>query len=129
MFYRRYYYSRDEACADCFGWVMALLVVIAIIVIAILWIGMYILLGFVILGAIFGVVVSVFALFKSLPNAISDTRYLYTSGNMFLSILAHAWCFVKSLVVNTVKNEIGFASLAFSKSQGFKLLAFRNGYI
>lgn len=125
MFYRRYYYSRDEACADCFGWVMALLVVIAIIVIAVLWVGMYILLGFVILGAIFGVVVSVFALFKSLPNAISDTRYLYTSGNMFLSILAHAWCFVKSLVVNTVKNEIGFASLAFSKSQGFKLLAFR----
>ena len=104
---------------------MALLVVVAIIVVAVLWIGAYILLGFVIIGAIFGVVVSVFALFKSLPDAINDTRYLYTSGNMFLSILAHAWCFIKSLVVNTVKNEIGFASLAFSKSQGFKLLAFR----
>lgn len=126
MFYRRpYYYDRDEACADCFGWLMALLVVVAIIVIAILWIGAYILLGFVIVGAIFGVVVSVFALFKSLPDAINDTRYLYTSGNMFLSILAHAWCFIKSLVVNTVKNEIGFAKLAFSKSQSFKLLAFR----
>ena len=125
MFYRRVYYDRDEACADCFGWLMALLVVVAIIVVAILYIGAYILLAFVIVGAIFGVVVSVFALFKSLPDAINDTRYMYTSGNMFLSIIAHAWCFIKSLVVNTVKNEIGFASLAFSKSQGFKLLAFR----
>lgn len=126
MFYRRpYYYDRDEACADCFGWLMALLVVAAIIVIAILWIGAYILLAFVIIGAIFGVVISVFALFKSLPDAINDTRYMCTSGNMLLGILLHAWCFIKSLVVNTVKNEIGFASLVFSKSQGYKLISFR----
>lgn len=125
MFYRRPYYDRDEACADCFGWLMALLVVAAIIVVAILWIGAYILLAFVIIGAIFGVVVSVFALFKSLPDAINDTRYMYGNSNMLLSVFAHAWCFIKSLVVNTVKNEIDYAKLAFSKSQSFKLLAFR----
>ncbi len=125
MFYRRVYYDRDEACADCFGWLMTLLVIAAIIVVAVLWIGAYILLAFVIIGAIFGVVVSVFALFKSIPDAINDTRYMFTSSNMFLSILAHAWCFVKSLVVNTIKNEIDFARGAFTKSQNYKLLSFR----
>ncbi len=125
MFYRRPYYDRDEACADCFGWLMALLVVAAIILVAVLWIGAYILLAFVIIGAAFGIVISVFALFASLPNAINDTRQMYTSGNLFSSIILRAWCFIKSLVVNTVKNEIGFANDAFYKSKNYKTLSFR----
>ncbi len=124
---RRYYYDPDDpyGCAGCFGWIVALLAVLAAIVLAVIYIGAYILLGFVILGAAFGVLVSVFALIKSIPQAVSDTSCMYTGGNLFSSTVLRALYFIKQLVVYTVKSEIDFARDAFTRSSAYKVISFR----
>lgn len=87
-----FYRSRDpyygySPAAGCFGSLLATLVIAAILIVCAIYIGFYVLVGLLIIGAIVGGVTAVFSLFKALPQTVKDMSSQIYRGNKIVVLL------------------------------------------
>lgn len=117
-------YRRNDGCAGCFGSLLALLVVLLIIVFAFIYIGFYVLIGFLILGAVIGGVFAVIAYLKAIPQAISDLQYQNFSGNALVVWLKRVMCFILYLIKYAIMNNVQYAGQHYQKFQSQRSMSF-----
>lgn len=124
-----FYRSRDpyygySPAAGCFGSLLATLVIVAILIVCAIYIGMYVLLGLLIIGAIVGGLTAVFALFKALPQTIKDMSSQIYRGNKIVVLLKKIGYFFVCLAKYSISNDLQYAKNAFQKFSANRVLSF-----
>lgn len=116
-------YSRPDP-AGCFGTILALLVVMAIIIACIVYFGAFILLGFLILGAVIGLVFAIIAYLKAIPQAVADIKYATFTGNAFTMWLKRVITFIFYVGKYAITNNAQYANTHYQKFQSKQTLSF-----
>ena len=124
-----FYRSRDPyygySPADgCFGSLLATLVIAAILIVCAIYIGFYVLVGLLIIGAIVGGVTAVFSLFKALPQTVKDMSSQIYRGNKIVVLLKKIGYFFVCLAKYSISNDLQYAKNAFQKFAANRVLSF-----
>lgn len=124
-----FYRSRDpyygySPAAGCFGSLLATLVIAAILIVCAIYIGFYVLVGLLIIGAIVGGVTAVFSLFKALPQTVKDMSSQIYRGNKIVVLLKKIGYFFVCLAKYSISNDVQYAKNAFQKFSTQRTLSF-----
>ena len=124
-----FYRSRDpyygySPAAGCFGSLLATLVIVAILIVCAIYIGFYVLVGLLIIGAIVGGVTAVFSLFKALPQTVKDMSSQIYRGNKIVVLLKKIGYFFVCLAKYSISNDLQYAKNAFQKFAANRVLSF-----
>ena len=122
-----FYRSRDpyySPAAGCFGSLLATLVIAAILIVCAIYIGFYVLIGLLIIGAIVGGLTAVFSLFKALPQTVKDMSSQIYHGNKVVVLLKKVGYFFVCLAKYSISNDLQYAQNAFQKFSAQRTLSF-----
>lgn len=124
LFYRRdpnYGYS---PAAGCFGSLLATLVIVTFLIVCAIYIGFYVLVGLLIIGAIVGGLTAVFSLLKTLPQTVKDMSSQIYHGNKVVVLLKNVGYFFVCLAKYSISNDVQYAKNAFQKFSSQRVLSF-----
>lgn len=117
------YYGYSPA-AGCFGSLLATLVIAAILIVCAIYIGFYVLIGLLIIGAIVGGLTAVFSLFKALPQTVKDMSSQIYHGNKVVVLLKKTGYFFVCLAKYSISNDVQYAKNAFQRFAAQRTLSF-----
>ena len=124
LFFRRDPYYGYSPFADWFGSVLATLVIVVILVMCAIYIGFYMLLGLLILGAIIGGLTAVFSLLKALPQTVNDMSRQIYHGNKVVVFFKKVGYFFVCIAKYSISNDIQYAKNAFQRFASKRMLSF-----
>ncbi|MBE6530039.1 MAG: hypothetical protein E7680_05520 [Ruminococcaceae bacterium] len=108
----------------CLGSLLAFLVVIAFLIVCAIYFGTIILIGFLILGAIIGLICAIFALLKAFPQTIKDMSCQAFNGSAFIVFLKKTGYFYICISKYSLYNDVAFAKNFFQKFTVKRWLSF-----
>ena len=124
MFFRRDPYCGYSPAAGCFGSLLAFLVVAIILIVCAIYIGIYVVFGLLIIGAVIGGLTAVYALCKALFQTARDMSSQTYRGNKIVVALKKIGYFFVCIAKYSINNDFKYAKSAYQKFTTKKALSF-----